>query len=132
VPTLPVERYPRGPRGESGRFDPDYAGQYRSVRQVSQIAVDFDAGNCQAVQLANGANNLTVANAKPGARYVLELHQPDNGAAGTISWPASIRFSDGTPPPLSPTNGRADLLTLYCVSPTVLVAALLPNLNLAP
>jgi hypothetical protein len=89
-------------------------GQYFSTR-VSGIApgsVDFNSGNVIQVQLVSGANTVTVSNPKSGGRYVLEVKQPASGAAGTVTWPSTFKWSAGTAPTLTATNGLTDVVVL--------------------
>jgi hypothetical protein len=84
------------------------AGQFRVKRYPATVSVDWNNGNVQSITLANGVNTITFANGQDGSRYTLILKQPASGAAGTVSWPGTARWSGASPPALTVTNGRTD------------------------
>lgn len=88
-------------------------GQYFSTRQTTTTTLDWNNGNCLAITLANNDQTFTFANPKTGGRYLLELKQPASGAAGTVTWPSTVKWAGGTTPTLTATNGRTDIVTLY-------------------
>jgi len=88
-------------------------GQYYSAQFTCTTTLDWNNGNTQAMTLANGAQTFTFANAVAGGRYLLKLKQPAAGAAGTVTWPASVLWSGGTAPTLTATNDKTDIITLY-------------------
>ena len=75
--------------------------------------MDWANGNTQFLTLGNGANVITMATPQAGARYLIELKQPASGAAGTVTWPSGVKWSGGTAPTLTATNGQTDIITLY-------------------
>jgi len=89
------------------------SSQYYSARFAGSVTVNWNNGNVQAFTLANGANTITMSNPQAGARYLLEIKQPASSSAGTVTWPANVKWSGGTAPTLSTTNGRSDLVALY-------------------
>lgn len=86
--------------------------QYYGGLVAASIGIDWNNGNVQRIVLANGANTITMANAKSGGRYVLILKQPASGAAGTVTWPAAVVWPSGITPVLSSVNGKRDLFSL--------------------
>lgn len=86
--------------------------QYASQLFSGSIAVNWANGNVQYVQLATGSQSITLANPISGGRYLLQLQQPASGAAGTVSWPASVLWSGGTAPTLTTTNSKVDIIAL--------------------
>lgn len=64
--------------------------------------------------LGNGNNSLnfhgTTGYAKKGDLF---LAQPSSGAAGTVTWPANVKWPNATAPTLSSTNGFIDHLRFY-------------------
>lgn len=98
-----------GGGGGGGGGVPSTSGQqYYSDEFAATIAVNWDNGNVQRIVLANGAQVITLTNPKPGARYTLILKQPASGAAGTVTWPASVSWPSGVTPTLTVTNGKVD------------------------
>jgi hypothetical protein len=91
----------------------EVSGQYFSRRYSATVTINWANGNVQYVQLASGANVVTFTGAQSGGRYLLELKQPSSGAAGTVTWDANVKWSGGTAPTLTLTNGQTDILTFY-------------------
>lgn len=99
--------------GGGGGSVPSTSGQqYYSDEYVASPSVDWDNGNYQHIQLANGAQAITLTNGKPGARYVIVLKQPAAGAAGTVTWPVSVLWPSSVTPVLTVTNGKVDIISL--------------------
>ena len=89
------------------------SNQYCSARYAASVSVNWNNGNVQAITLSNDSNSITLSNPVAGGRYLLELKQPASGAAGTVTWPASVKWSGGTAPTLTATNGQTDLVALF-------------------
>jgi hypothetical protein len=87
-----------------------YTEQHDSL--AGNATVDWDNGNVQYIQLASGANTFTPSNPKDGATYILQIKQPSSGAAGTITWGASVKWPAATAPTLTATNDYIDIVTL--------------------
>ena len=87
-----------------------YTEQHDSL--AGNATVDWDDGNVQYIQLASGANTFTPSNPKDGATYILQIKQPSSGAAGTITWGASVKWPAATAPILTTTNDYIDIVTL--------------------
>lgn len=89
------------------------SSQYYAARYAASVSINWNNGNTQAITLANDGNTLTMSNPVAGARYLLEIKQPASGSAGTITWPANVKWSGGAEPTLTATNGRTDIVALY-------------------
>lgn len=78
------------------------------------LAIDWEDGIHQIVQLANGANAITgLTHGEDGTTYQLMLLQPASGAAGTITITPTAPAVAGTPAgSLSTTNGKRNIVTL--------------------
>lgn len=79
---------------------------------LAGATIDWDNSNVQYIQLASGANTLSLSNPKSGATYILQVKQPSSGAAGTITYPASVKYPGGTKPVLTTDNDAIDIITL--------------------
>lgn len=93
------------------------AGQYGTAQYTDTVTTgtwttDWNNGNVHYVVLDNGSNTVTLFNPIGGFRYMLILKQPASGAAGTVTWPATVSWSYGTAPTLTSTNGKVDVITL--------------------
>ena len=86
-------------------------GQYASAKHTCTTTLDWNNANVQYIQLANGAQTFTFANPLDGGRYCIILKQPSSGAAGTVSWPATVLWPAATQPTLTVTNGQVDIVT---------------------
>jgi hypothetical protein len=82
------------------------------LRIDATTTVDCALGKHQAVQLANEENTLVLDNAASGTKLLLELRQPVTGAAGTLVWPADVRWAGAVEPTWTTTNSRSDVVSL--------------------
>ena len=71
-----------------------YTEQHDSL--AGNATVNWNDGNVQYIQLASGANTFTPSNPQDGATYILQIKQPSSGAAGTITWGASVKWPAAT------------------------------------
>lgn len=85
--------------------------QYYSSKATCTTTLDWDDGNVQYIVLANGSQTFTFSNPKDGGRYVLILKQPSSGSAGTVTFPASVLWSNGNTVVLSTTNSKVDVIS---------------------
>ncbi len=85
--------------------------QYYSTQYTTTVTLDWNNGNVQYIVLANGGQTFTFANGKAGGRYLLILKQPPSSSAGTVTWPNTVLWPSGTPPTLTVTNGKVDIVT---------------------
>ena len=70
--------------------------------------IDWENGNNQKVTLT-GNVTFTFANPQDGIRVVLVIH---TGAGGfTATWPASVLWSGGTAPVITPTAAYTDIVS---------------------
>lgn len=88
-------------------------GQYASALYTPAIGVTnvtWSNSNVQFISWSNGANQVTFSAGVAGGRYMLISKQPGTGAAGTATWPASVLWSGATPPTLTATNNKTDIV----------------------
>jgi hypothetical protein len=90
-----------------------FAMQYVSAQATTTVTLDWNAANCQTITLANNGQTFTFSNPIAGGRYLLRLQQPASGAAGTVTWPANVKWPGGSAPTLTATNGQVDIVTFY-------------------
>ena len=79
---------------------------------LAGTTIDWNNSNIQYIQLASGANALSLINPKSGATYILQVKQPSSGAAGTITYPTSVKYPGGSKPILTTDNDAIDIITL--------------------
>lgn len=77
------------------------------------LAFNWDAAKRQYKLLANGDNTLTFSGPISGGDYILILKQPASGAAGTVTWPATVAWDADTAPTLTVTNNKVDVIQFY-------------------
>lgn len=93
----------------------------RSVRETrtsptisgGTLTLDCSQGSVFAVSL--NANITTLSLSNPPATtisYTMILQFTADGTARTVTWPAAVKWANGTAPTLSSTNGKIDLFTL--------------------
>ncbi len=77
-------------------------------------AVDFAAayGNDFIVPLLAGSNSIDWTGDVAGQAWRITLRQPSTGAAGTATWPATVRWPGGQAPTLTATNGAEDVVII--------------------
>jgi len=100
------------PLGFSGVIQDTTLGQMNGGDGTGTLfsnTIFFNFGDIIAFQLSNGAQTLTFSSLGTWARECnLYIAQPSSGAAGTITWPANVKWPAGTPPTLSGTNNFVD------------------------
>lgn len=75
--------------------------------------INWNDGNEQLCTLT-GNVTFTLSNPRDGGRYVLVLA---SGAGGfTVTWPAAVKWPDGSAPTITATASRYDLITLMYLS----------------
>jgi hypothetical protein len=79
----------------------------------------IQTGDIQSFVLANGVNTI-VLNGASGFSQRLDFYiiQPSSGAAGTITWPANVKWPNGAAPTLSTTNNYIDHVRLVYLPST--------------
>jgi hypothetical protein len=82
----------------------------------STISVDWSNGNTQYVALSDVGRTVTFINPTEGEVYRLLIIQ--TGGAKTITtWP-TIKWAGGSPPTLTTTDSKTDIVTLLYVNST--------------
>lgn len=84
------------------------------IISTSVLTLNLENGNHFYVTLNSGITTLTISNPPISGKigsFTLELIM--DGTARTISWPSSVRWPGGTPPTLTSTLNRVDILTFY-------------------
>lgn len=101
-----------GPWSNSGTSLSSIDKQYFSPLVTATVNIDWNTSNVQDLTLANDVNIITLANGVAGGRYMLLLRQPASGNSGSVTWPdtGSVKWSGGTAPTLTVTNGKTDLV----------------------
>lgn len=72
--------------------------------------IDFTNGPAQRGTLSADAD-ITLSGALSGGAYVIRIIQ--DTTPRTVTWPASVRWADGTAPVISTGSGAIDLINLY-------------------
>lgn len=83
---------------------------------TNTLALDLANGNHFQVALTANITTFTVANcpASGKATGIVLLFTAD-GTLRTITWPTTTKWSGGTAPTMTSTNGKIDMMTLYSV-----------------
>lgn len=82
----------------------------------SIIAIDWSNGNTQYVELSDVGRAVTFDNPIDGEVYRLIIIQ--TGGSKTITtWP-TIKWAGGSPPTLTTTDGKTDIVTLLYINST--------------
>ncbi len=74
----------------------------------ANITIDWNNGNIQSVILT-GNTTLTFTNGQDGGEYTLIIKQDDTGNR-TVTWPADVRWSNGTTVTLTTTANKTDYI----------------------
>lgn len=94
----------------TGVFD----GQFYSLQHVdgnagTGLTIDFDNGNEHHITLTRNTT-LSLKNPAAGAHYTIMIA---TGAGGyTVSWPATVRWPNDTPPIVTVAPGKLDIIFL--------------------
>jgi hypothetical protein len=67
------------------------------------LTIDWDNGGAQYMQWNSNGTTIVFANTKDGAVYHL-LVDATNCNSGSVTWPATVRWPGGTPPPSVPSG----------------------------
>jgi hypothetical protein len=81
-----------------------------TLSDSSSLTVDWNSGNMQSLALSTSNTTFTFSNGQAGGEYTLFLNQ-DSTAGRTVTWPASVKWPNGTPPSLSTSASSTDILT---------------------
>lgn len=80
---------------------------------ANTLALDLSVGNHFAIALNANINTFTVASvAASGKACVATLYLTADGTLRTITWPTTTKWPSGTPPTMTSTNGKIDIITL--------------------
>jgi hypothetical protein len=78
------------------------------------LAIDCNVATVFAVPLIANITSITFANIPPtGEAYSFILSFTASGAVNTVTWPASVKWPNGTAPTLTSTSGKVDTFVLY-------------------
>jgi hypothetical protein len=78
------------------------------------LTIDCALGNVLAVPLNANITTVTFTNVPAtGSSYSTILSFTADGTARTITWPAAVRWPNGTAPTMTSTNGKVDTIVLY-------------------
>jgi len=92
-------------------------GQYDNGTKTADFTINWQNGKVQRVTLGNKGSAFTVTlnNGKAGDTYTLEVVQDGTGSRTISAWNAesgaSVLWPSGTPPTLTTTANRADVIT---------------------
>ncbi len=87
---------------------------YTSAGSSPSITVDFSLANCHRVTLSHtGTASISLANGRPGGRYLVELRQDATGGHAVDLGISGVKWPGGTTPVQTTTAGRADIMTLF-------------------
>jgi hypothetical protein len=90
------------------------------------VTLDWDNGNNQSLTLTSSISSLTLSNPIDGANYGLFITQ--GGAGGyTITWPASVKWPNATPPVITGAIGSVTTVSLIYIG-TVYYGSFATNL----
>jgi len=78
---------------------------------ATNLVVDWNDGNVQAVTISGSAPTFAPTNPKAGATYILTLTQ--GATPVTVDFNSLVKWSGGAPT-LSSTTGQIDVITLIC------------------
>lgn len=88
---------------------------YSATRKVltdgATIAIDWDNGNVQYVELGAAGRTVTFANPKTGGRYIFIIKQDGTGSRTITTWP-TIVWVGGAAPTLTTTADHYDIVSL--------------------
>jgi hypothetical protein len=95
--------------------------ELHTVTSAASITPDWDNSNVQTFELTSASTTIVnPSNIKPGATYILILKQDSTGGR-TVSFGTQYNFPADTPPILTTTANKADVITLVAYSSTVLM-----------
>lgn len=84
--------------------------EYDSGNSGTTKTLDWSNGSAQKSTLT-GSVTYTLTNPVTGGAYVIRIVQ--GASSYTVTWPASVKWSGGTAPTITVTNGKIDLINLY-------------------
>ena len=100
-------------------------GSVTTLTDGATITPDFAASNNFTLTLAGTGRTLAnPTNVTAGQSGVIAINQDGTGSRTITSYGSYFKFAKGTAPDLSSGANDLDILSYYCVSSTVIVAAL--------
>jgi hypothetical protein len=79
----------------------------------SGAAVTLDLFQASSLKLTlDASTTVTLTNPVSGGKYLIRLIQDATGSR-TVTWPAEVKWPNGTPPTLSTAAGKIDIIKLY-------------------
>jgi len=80
-----------------------------TITQGTGLTVNWGTSNAFYLSLGANSTITTFSNAVDGQVITVEVKQ--NGGSFTLTWPASVKWSGGTAPTMTATNGKYDVYT---------------------
>lgn len=78
------------------------------------LTLDLETGNTFDVALNSNITTLTISNPPASGKVgSFTLVFTADGTLRTVAWPASVKWSGGTAPTLTSTNGKKDIFTFF-------------------
>ena len=97
----------------------DYAIKHNSVSSAAGVlTLDLTTGNSFVTTLTENITTVTISNPPATGNYgqfVIKIIQDGAGGAFTVTWPASVKWSGGTAPVITTSNGAIDEVTLRTI-----------------
>lgn len=120
--------------GDSVASDFSIDLKHHTEDTVSVTATSTTTLNCAAatvfdVNLAASITTLSFTNLPPSGNAYTATLLITNGGNKLITWPASVKFPGGTPPTLTATAGKIDVVTLLTVNGGTTWLAFVGGLN---
>lgn len=84
--------------------------EYDAGNSGTAKTLDWTNGNAQKLTLT-GNVTLTLSNPVTGTPYVLKI--ATGAGSFTVTWPAAVKWPGGTPPTITATASKVDLVNLY-------------------
>lgn len=90
------------------------SGSYNSIQTYSPAAagtatLDLSLGNVHFINMPAGNITIAISNASAGQCFIVRIMQ-DSGGSRTVTWFSNIKWAGGTPPTLTTTANKADML----------------------
>ena len=86
---------------------------------AATTSIDFSTGNIFKINLGTNITTLTITNPAPGT-FLLEIIQ---GGTYTVTFPTGWKWSGGTAPTITATNGKTDIITIVYDGTTYFASA---------
>jgi hypothetical protein len=80
-----------------------------TITQGTGLTVNWGTSNAFYLSLGANSTITTFSNAVDGQTITIEVKQ--NGGSYTLTWPSAVKWSGGTAPTMTATNGKYDVYT---------------------